>query len=536
MAFRFTSAGVVALVAGLSVVLLVVIGLPGSGARGEAASLDNTLVATPSSTRTRSLIRTPTTTRTPSSTRTSTATRTPTITLTPVPTETPPPTPTITPTTTQINPQIFSDATGQTETFSTSGSIDHTNPFFQNLGTNGRTCATCHLETSAWSITPADVQAIFDASAGLDPLFATVDGTNSPLADMSTLSARTAATTMIRTRGVIRIGRPIPANAEFFLAAVVDPFKFASASELSLFRRPLPAANVAFATGVMWDDRFTVQSLLPANSASQNLAALQANLNEVSLMATINHAQGSAPSQDQLDQIIAFQMANFAAQIQDVNDGELDAASASGGAVNLASTQFFVGINDPFGHNPTGAAFNYTNMTMYSPWALITPTAGDSLDQFRNSVARGENIFNTRTFQIQGVQGLNDVLGQPSITGTCSTCHDTPGVGGHSIDLLLNTGTANVPNSVPVTYTLQNITTGATVSTHDPGLAMTTGKWQDIGKIKVPVLRGLAARQPLFHDGSASNITSVVGFYNARFSIGLSSQDIFDLANFLGTL
>ena len=26
----------------------------------------------------------------------------------------------------------------------TTGTIDHTNPFFQQLGTNPRTCATCH--------------------------------------------------------------------------------------------------------------------------------------------------------------------------------------------------------------------------------------------------------------------------------------------------------------------------------------------------------------------------------------------------------
>jgi cytochrome c peroxidase len=173
---------------------------------------------------------------------------------------------------------------------------------------------------------------------------------------------------------------------------------------------------------------------------------------------------------------------------------------------------------------------------MYSPWALITPTAGDTLDQNRNSVARGQNIFNTRSFQIIGVPGLNDVLNQPIITGTCSTCHDTPGIGAHSIDLLLNTGVAAIRSAVMPTYTLRNLTTGATVTTNDPGLALTTGKWADIGKFKVPVLRGLAGRAPFFHDGSAGNITSVVNFYNQRFLIGLSQQDVTDLVNFLATL
>jgi hypothetical protein len=392
------------------------------------------------------------------------------------------------------------------------------------------------VQAAAWSITPAQVQALFDATDGLDPLFSAVDGTNSPLADMSTLAARTAATTMIRTRGVIRIGRPLPAGAEFVLDAVDDPYGFASASELSLFRRPLPSTNVAFATGVMWDDRFTVSPLLPGNTAAQNLAALQANLNEVSLMATINHAQGSPPTQDQLNQITAFQLALFTAQIQDTSASQLDAAGATGGAVNLSSTPFFVGINDPFGNNPSGAVFTSTNMTMFSAWSVITPTPGDTIAAARDSVARGENIFTTRTFTIDDVPGLNDVLNQPNITGTCATCHDTPGVGGHSIDLPLNTGVAVDRSAVMPLYTLRNLSTGAVVQTHDPGLALTTGKWVDIGKFKVPVLRGLAGRLPLFHDGSATSITSVIVFYNQRFQIGLSTQEVNDLVNFLATL
>jgi hypothetical protein len=39
-------------------------------------------------------------------------------------------------------------------TFSTSGSIDLRNEFFQNLGTNGRNCGTCHRAEEGWTITP----------------------------------------------------------------------------------------------------------------------------------------------------------------------------------------------------------------------------------------------------------------------------------------------------------------------------------------------------------------------------------------------
>jgi cytochrome c peroxidase len=40
--------------------------------------------------------------------------------------------------------------------------------------------------------------------------------------------------------------------------------------------------------------------------------------------------------------------------------------------------------------------------------------------------------------------------------------------------------------------------------TPDPGRALVTGKCGDIGAFKVPTLRGVAARPPFFHDGSAA--------------------------------
>src|SRR5690242_21039738 len=55
-------------------------------------------------------------------------------------------------------------------------------------------------------------------------------------------------------------------------------------------------------------------------------------------------------------------------------------------------------------------------------------------------------------------------------------------------------------------YTLTNIKTGQVVQTTDPGIAMITGKWADIGKFKGPILRGLSARAPYFHNGSAATL------------------------------
>ena len=50
------------------------------------------------------------------------------------------------------------------------------------------------------------------------------------------------------------------------------------------------------------------------------------------------------------------------------------------------------------------------------------------------------------------------------------------------------------------------------------------------------VLRGLAARAPYFHNGSAPTLFYVVNFYNERFKIGLTSQQESDLVAFLNSL
>ncbi len=74
------------------------------------------------------------------------------------------------------------------------------------------------------------------------------------------------------------------------------------------------------------------------------------------------------------------------------------------------------------------------------------------------------------------------------------------------------------------------------MQTTDPGRAMITGRWADIGKFKGPILRALAARAPYFHNGSAATLADVVEFYDTRFALGLTAGEKADLVAFLGTL
>ena len=81
---------------------------------------------------------------------------------------------------------------GVAETFHTSGSIDFTNPFFLALGTNPRTCMTCHNPNQGWTMTSDANRQLFKDTEGLDPLFNLVDEGTRPGADISTKKARKA--------------------------------------------------------------------------------------------------------------------------------------------------------------------------------------------------------------------------------------------------------------------------------------------------------------------------------------------------------
>ncbi|MDB5214353.1 MAG: hypothetical protein JWO86_2280, partial [Myxococcaceae bacterium] len=60
------------------------------------------------------------------------------------------------------NDRRFSNPSGYAATHSTTGSVDLTGPFFQSLGTNGRSCGTCHLPTDGWTIIPENVRERFE--------------------------------------------------------------------------------------------------------------------------------------------------------------------------------------------------------------------------------------------------------------------------------------------------------------------------------------------------------------------------------------
>lgn len=399
------------------------------------------------------------------------------------------------------------DYAGSGATLFRAGAADPDGPYFSTLGTNGRTCATCHDRRAGWTVTPAGLQARFDATGGTDPIFRLVDGAGSPQADVSTVAARRTAYAVLLDKALVRVGLPIPAGAEFTLAAVDDPYGYASAAELSLFRRILPATNLGFAATLMWDGR-------------EPTLAHQAG------DATTGHAQAASADPQQMATIVAFESSLDTAQLSDSVAGALDGDGATGGPAALAQQAFQIGINDPDASGFTPEVF-----TLYGAWAGLT--GSDPATQRKLAIARGEVLFNSKVFAITGVPGSRD-----RAAATCSTCHDTPGTGGHSLDETMSLGldaSGHRTSDLPL-YTLRRTSDGTTVQTTDPGRALITGKWADIGKFQVPALRGLAMRAPYFHDGVAATLASVVNFYNTKFAIGMTAQEQADMTAFLEAL
>jgi hypothetical protein len=435
-------------------------------------------------------------------------------------------------------------------TFSTTGVVDRTGPFFQSLGVNGRSCSSCHIQGEGWTITPRGVQARFERTEGNDPIFRTVDGSNSPVADTSTLEARRSAFSMLLTKGLIRVGIGIPAGAEFELVSVDDPYGFASAQQLSLFRRPLPSANVKYLSTVMWDGRETFKDPNSTDctfGTSTCFASLHFSLDSQSNSATRDHAEATQPlTAEQRKAIIDFQTGLFTAQVFDRNAGRLTAQDARGGAPALSAETFYFGINDTLvGDYRTRAPFTPTVMTVYDAWAnvqpdpvIADPRLRERVAAARRAVERGQKLFNSKPIEIRGVSGLNDDLAVEAIPGTCTTCHNSPNIGHHSVPLPINIGTADASRRTPdmPLYTLRNKTTGETVQSTDPGRALISGKWNDIGRFKGPILRALASRAPYFHNGMARDLDEAVEFYDTRFVIGMSAEEKADLVAFLRTL
>ena len=164
-------------------------------------------------------------------------------------------------------------------------------------------------------------------AGGKAPIFRPVDGAVCPTADVSSLEAKWNAYKLLLEKGLIRIGLPIPAAAEFSIDTVDDPYgcntnpatglTSPSSGIVSTYRRPLPSTNLGFVNTIMWDGR-------------------EPSLESQAADATTGHAQApTPPTPAQVAQIVTFEKGLLTAQSKDQAAGPLDANGATGGPAGL---------------------------------------------------------------------------------------------------------------------------------------------------------------------------------------------------------
>ena len=376
---------------------------------------------------------------------------------------------------------------GKAATFSTRGSVDLTGEYFQAQGTNGRSCASCHVPEEAWSITPGTLQHLFDETGGTHPVFNRLDADNPETGDFETVEGRLAAFSMLLSRGVFRRGGALRAEREWDLIAVEDPHGYANLNRLVHWRRSMPTINFALGNAtVNWDGGNSVGSDQHAglvNQATRNVTGGQ---------------QGQPAPPEVIADIVGFEESLFAAQLVVPGVGRLDSDGARGGPEALSSMQKAAGRFD-----------------LFDAWA------GDGNPR-RAQIARGQGVFNRA-----------DAAGR-----SCAACHSSANDGSNANSLLFDIRTASAEARTPdlPLYTFRHRATGEVRRLTDAGRGNVTGRWGDLGRFKTPTLRALAARAPYFHNGIAPTLDAAVRHYERHLGFVFTDEERADLVAFLNAL
>jgi cytochrome c peroxidase len=414
-----------------------------------------------------------------------------------------------------LRPQQVRNGAGVAEAYSPLGSIaqlEQSNAFFQDLGTTGRTCVSCHGLEGAWTASAS--QELWDDTRGTDPLFMfTFDNGLCSNSDISTRTRRKAAMKLTRERGSTRGTQRILPTAEFEVTAVVDPYNCSETNLTAImgYRKPNPTTSASQKSSVTW-----------APAAQPDL---RASLKGFFLGATQFHGQTTYVATDEeQNQAADFMLFNYFAQIVDEEAGRLDDDGARGGPLHLANQEWHLGIN----HASTGATTRKV-FDIFDAWIDADDQHDHGWGHCRNRkqaerralIAEGQELFNFR----ENANG-----------GTCSGCHNSPNVGTRSVYQLFDIGIVDFPDPGLPRMTLRNKTTNETRTVTNLGRAGATGLWADVGKMAVPPLRGLSSRAPYFDSGQAKTLMDVVNHYNTRFTFNYTEHEKQALVAFLSAL
>lgn len=359
---------------------------------------------------------------------------------------------------------------------------------FPNVKTNGRSCASCHILSAGFTLSPKFTKALF-ATNPTDPLITAALADAGPDVTQAEILAR------LKDQALIRVNLKNPWYNAALGAAPDNP------SDLRFWRSVPTAINSGRAQPIFFTKPGT---------HTQTKGTIMWDLREPTLeQQAVDASRGHA-------QAISFFSRNLA----------VDVAEHERKALAIPATLYKTTPIKPKlapGHtNPADPAFGAPLFTL--------ATANQ---QFLPSTPLTPGTPAWRGFQL--------FLGTPA-QPKCITCHNMPETlaGGTMVNRSAGVSELNKTSFPLVTFKLKDAGGSFhTVTTADPGVAVTTGRYEDLNTFKVPQLRGLAKFDRFFHDNNATNLQEAVRHYKdglpALFG-DLKGNEVNDIAAFLAIL
>jgi mono/diheme cytochrome c family protein len=364
--------------------------------------------------------------------------------------------------------------------------------FFDNAfpHTNGRSCATCHVEADHRALTPQHVNALF-ASNPSDPLFDRIDA-DDPNAANPTFDHLRA--------GLVRVSIRIADNLD-----VIDGAGnvITNADRTIFVWRGVPTIeNVAYTAPYQYDGReLTLESQANGALHAHSLITEDPSALKLSLIATFEKSVFSSSA--------ARDVANALAAGQPPEPLDLHPPAGTDAA---AGQQVFKAICMKCHDTPT-TNFVANQMVFDSFFPVQHADGTVDIDSFLpTGVALVTNFMTNVGREHMGTYGISAI----SLLGQLGVFPNPSGLSlpGYRIRFYTDASRTTVMRDMPPAMPKIGPSLIPEPFSVDPGRALITGDPIDWEGFDVPQLRGVARTAPYFHDNSAPDLQTVVDMYS----------------------
>jgi cytochrome c peroxidase len=383
-------------------------------------------------------------------------------------------------------------------------------------GTNGRSCASCHVPEDNFTLTPAHVARLLETNPD-DPLFNAIDA-DDPTAETLTFEHL--------KKGLVRVWLTLPDTMDL----IDDQGHVTTPQDRRLF---------------VWRSVPSIADT--AMSAPFQLDGRMATLEQQAQSAIIGHGEGGTVPVSELERIAAFQRGVFSSDrariaaghlasgadpesVPDVEDAlSLSSAEQRGREVYAAACAACHGgatkqtLTNQEVHDALFPALRPDGTVLYEVPATMPPTPvlvaapdnaflniGSAFVTYLGQVDPESEIFTkTVRFPRYRYRFYTDGSRTEKVVDLPPEPPPFEGDDLSDFDPVFDADGNPVagPNLVPQFFSA------------DPGRAIVTGQPKDFEAFDVPTLRGIGRTAPYFHDNSAVELHKVVDFYS-QFVLG----------------